>query len=159
MHSSPARLSIAALVASAALTLGCGLVFSVAEVVTYPMDKDGTFHEAQLNYTNNIRYGLYDDAREAVEPELHAAFDELAYRIRDVRFTGYRIESVDLDPMATHATVVVLYTGYGLGSPYEREVRLVQKWRRAVPSQDWYVTPELDKLLDPKALDEAVSLR
>ena len=140
-------------------SLGCALFWPAAEIVTYPMDKDGKFSEAQQSYTNNIRYGLFDEALTAVEPELQPRFREVTRKFEDVRFTGYRIESVDLDVLATKATVVVVYKGYFLNSPYEREMRLVQKWRRAVPTQNWYVTPELDKLLGADYALRAISRR
>ena len=37
----------------------------------------------------------------------------------------------------------------GLSSPFEREMRVVQRWRRQVPTHNWYVTPDFDALLDP----------
>jgi hypothetical protein len=128
---------------------GCSVLMGVAEVVTYPLDKKATFEEAQQNYTANIRFGLFEEAKPFVEPELQPRFQEAMHRFREIRFSNYRTESIDINPTRTEATAVVHYRGYWLSSPFEREIRVVQRWRRQVPTHDWYVTPDFDALLDP----------
>jgi hypothetical protein len=138
------------LLALSALGLGgCGAVIPLASIVTHPLDNNATFEEAQKRYTANIRYGLFEDALPFVEPELKPRFQESVQRFREIRFSDYRIESIDIDPERTHATVVVRYSGYWLSSPYEREILVVQQWRREVPTHDWFVTPDFATLLDP----------
>jgi hypothetical protein len=44
---------------------------------------------------------------------------------------------------------VVIYRGYWLSSPFEQETRVVQQWRRAAPTQNWYVTPDFAGLFEP----------
>jgi hypothetical protein len=137
------------LVLSAFLLGGCGPKVGIAEVAAYPLDKKETLKEAQKRYTANIRYGLFEDATPFVEPELQPRFQEAIPRFRELRLSDFRIESIDIDPARTRATAVVQYRGYWLSSPYEREIRVVQHWRRQVPTQNWYVTPDFDTLLGP----------
>ena len=134
---------------SAWLLGGCAVLMPVAEVVTYPLDKKATFEEAQKKYTTNIRFGLYEEAKPFVEPELQPRFQEAMHRFRELRFSDYTTESIDINPARTEATAVVRYRGYWLSSPFEREMRVVQRWRRQVPTHDWYVTPDFDALLGP----------
>ena len=143
------RLLVSLLALSACLLSGCAVGLGIAEVVTYPLDKKETFKEAQKKYTANIRYGLFEDATPFVEPELQPRFQEAIPRFRELRFSDFRIESIDIDSKKTRATAVVQYRGYWLSSPYERKIRVVQHWRRQVPTQNWYVTPDFDTLLDP----------
>jgi len=128
---------------------GCSVLMPVAEVVAYPLDKKATFEEAQQKYTANIRFGLFEEAKPFVEPEFQPRFQEAMHRFRELRFSDYTTESIDINPARTEATAVVRYRGYWLSSPFERELRVVQRWRRKVPTHNWYVTPDFDTLLDP----------
>ena len=128
---------------------GCMLAMGAAEVATYPLNKKGKFEVAQKRYTTNIRYGLYDEALGFVEPEQQPRFREAMDELREVRFSDYRIESIEMNPARTEATAHVTLRGYWLSSPFEQEVRAVQKWRRAAPTQNWYVTPDWSALLEP----------
>lgn len=129
---------------------GCAAVFfQGAAVVTAPMDKKGTFKEIQAAYTANIRYGMYDKALVYVEPELRESFKAMQHRYNEIRFTDYVIERVDINSGSTEARAVVRYEGYWLSSPFQQEIEVVQQWRRAAPSQTWFVTPELDELVTP----------
>jgi hypothetical protein len=46
----------------------------------------------------------------------------------------------------TPACRLLVYRGYWLSSPFEREVRVVQQWRQQ-RSFDWVVEPDLDALM------------
>ncbi|MBW2244013.1 MAG: hypothetical protein JRH01_18690 [Deltaproteobacteria bacterium] len=129
---------------------GCAVIFPVAEVVTRPMDKKGTFEDIQRVYSANIRFGLYDDVVPMVEPALQERFRGEISRFRELRFSDVRTESIEMDALRTQARVVVVYRGYSLSSPFEREFRVVQQWKRTPPSQNWYITPDFDGLLSPK---------
>lgn len=144
----PSSLLVLAVLACAALP-GCAVIWPFAAAVTAPMDKKGTFEEIQARYTANIRYGLLEEALPLVEPELQPRFREAMQRLRELRLSESVVESIEIDPARTRATAWVLYRGYWLSSPFEREVRVEQQWRRAAPSQRWYVTPPLDALLAP----------
>lgn len=136
---------------------GCAVIFPVAEVVTRPMDKKGTFQDIQRVYTSNIRYGLYDEVLPMVEPALRERFRAEMSRFRELRFSDVRTESTAMDALRTKARVVVIYRGYSLSSPFEREFRVVQQWRRTPPSQNWYVSPDFDGMLSPKDVSRETS--
>ncbi len=133
----------------AVLTSGCSMIMPILEVATRPLDKADTFAETQQAYTSDIRFGLYDDALVWVEPELQARFRAELPRFKDLRFSDAYTESIEMDAMKTEATAIVVYRGYSLASPYEREFRITQRWRRDAPRQDWFVTPDFDGLLSP----------
>ena len=143
------RFLVPLLALSAWLLGGCAVLMQGAAVATYPLDKKGTFEEIQQHYTSNIRFGLFEDAKPFVEPELQPRFQEAMDRFRELRFSDYATESIDINPARTQATAVVRFRGYSLSSPFEREIRVVQRWRRQVPTQNWYVTPDFDTLLGP----------
>jgi hypothetical protein len=128
---------------------GCAVETPSGTAGFYPLDNKKTFEEAQKRYTNNIRYGLFEDAMPFVEPELQPRFQQAMRDFRELRFSDYTVENVEIDPLRTKATAVVLYKGYWLSSPYERELRIVQRWRREVPTHDWYVTPDFERMLNP----------
>jgi hypothetical protein len=134
----------------ASLSLGgCMLAFEAAAVATYPLNKQGKFEDAQKKYTTDIRFGMYDEAIGFVEPEEQNRFRQEMDRLREVRFSDYRIDSIQMNPAKTEAVAHVVLRGYWLSSPFEQEVRAVQKWRRIAPTQNWYVTPDWDALLKP----------
>jgi len=143
------RFLILLLALSTCLLGGCAVLMQGAAVATYPLDKKGTFADAQHRYTTNIRFGLFEDAKAFVEPQLQPRFQEAMTRFRELRLSDYSTESIDINAGRTEATAVVLFRGYSLSSPFEREIRVVQRWRRQVPSQNWYVTPDFDALLGP----------
>jgi hypothetical protein len=127
------------------LATGC---ISIAEIATQPLPKKAYFEETQASYTSDIRFGLVEEAAEHVEPALLAEFTATASRLSDIRFTGAWVEHIEIDPLRIEALAVVRFKGYWLSSPFEREIRITQRWRRTPPSQQWYVTPDLDALID-----------
>ncbi|MGH0032845.1 MAG: hypothetical protein ACQGVC_23875 [Myxococcota bacterium] len=143
------RFQVLAALLAGIVSTGCSVLLPVVGAATYPLDKRGSFEEAQADYTNDVRFGLWDDAKEHVEPDLRPQFEEAIGRLREVRFSDSRTTSIDLDPLKANATARVTFRGYWLSSPYEREVEAVQRWRREVPTQNWYVTPDFEALLGP----------
>jgi hypothetical protein len=114
------------------------------------MDKQGTLEDTQLAYTKNIRFGLYEQALPLVAPEHQARFQAELPRFRELRFSNVHTESIEFNAMRSEAQAVVVYRGYSLSQPFEREIRIVQQWSRQPPSQKWYVTPDFDGLLSPR---------
>ena len=135
------------LIISALAFLASGCI-GIAEVATMPIAKKAKFEEIQANYTSDIRFGLVDEAAEHVEPGLQAEFKATASRLSDIRFTDARVEQLEIDTLRTEAVAVVTFKGYWLSSPFEREIRITQHWRRTPPSQEWYVTPDIASLVD-----------
>lgn len=97
-------------------------------------------------YTNDVRFRLFDSAVGFVEPDLRSQFRGATDHLRTIRFTGVTIEQVELDELGTTAIATVRWRGHWLDSPFERELRITQHWRRDEPTQRWYVTPELEAL-------------
>jgi hypothetical protein len=136
---------------------GC-VIWPVLDVATRPLARKATFEEVQKGYCDDIRFGVYEDAVEVVEPALRGDFLAAQRGLRDIRFTGYRIDSIEIDPMRTQAQATVVYTGYWLSSPYEREIEVIQRWRLEVATRNWYVTPPLETMLDPPGSPDEVSM-
>lgn len=95
-------------------------------------------------YVNDMRFRLFDSAVNFVEPDLRPQFRAATDHLQTVRFTGVTIEQVDVDERGTTAIATVRWRGHWLRSPFERELRTTQHWRRAEPGNTWYITPELD---------------
>ena len=98
------------------------------------------------SYVNDVRFRLFDAAVAFVEPDLRSQFRGATDYLRTIRFTGVTIEEVALDELGTTAIATVRWRGHWLQSPFERELRTTQRWRRDETSQKWYVTPELEAL-------------
>ncbi len=128
---------------------GCAVGLNIAGIATSPLDRKGQFEEIQGRYTSDIRFGMFEDALAVVEPEHKPRFEREMERMRGIRFSDHRIERIEYGPNVMRATATVRYRGYWLSSPFEREVRVTQQWRREAPSQRWYVTPDFDQLIDP----------
>lgn len=141
--------ALLALALAATGTTGCMLAMGAAAVATYPMNTKGKFEDVQKRYTSDLRFGLSEEALGFVEPELQPRFRQEMERLREVRFSDFWIESIEFDAARTKATAVVGYRGYWLSSPFEQKARVVQRWRRLAPSQNWYVTPDFSNLLTP----------
>jgi len=143
------RLLIPLLLVASLAFAGCVMQMPGGSVAVYPLDNKKTFEEAQKRYTVNIRFGMYEDALPFVEPELQPRFQQAIRELRELRFSDYHIENIEIDSLRTEATATVLYRGYWLSSPFEQEIRVVQRWRRVVPTNDWYVTPDFKRMLNP----------
>lgn len=141
------RLSISALVL-AGLALGACAPIAVnsMEHATRALEPRAELEETIERYTSDVRYGRIDEAAERVEPALQGRFKAKARTLADVRFTDSRLDELTFAPDRKSAEAVVVYRGYWLSSPFEREVRVVQQWRQQ-RSFDWVVEPDLDALM------------
>lgn len=116
-----------------------------------PVDPELLVREERVDvivrrYVNDVRFRLFDSAVSFVEPDLRSQFRDATEHLRTIRFTGVTIEQVEVDERGTSAIATVRWRGHWLQSPFERELRTTQRWRRDEPSQNWYVTPELEAL-------------
>lgn len=124
---------------------------SIAAQAAAPIDADLLVREVRIEdvvrrYVNDVRFRQFDSAVRFVEPELQTQFRVATDHLRTIRFTGATIEQVELDEPGTTAVATVRWRGHWLDSPFERELRTTQRWRRDAASQKWYVTPELEAL-------------
>lgn len=141
------RIALSAL-GLAGLVLGSCAPIAVnsMEHATRALEPRAALEETIERYTSDIRYGRIDEAAARVEPALQGRFKAKARALADVRFTDSRVDQLTFAPDRKSAEAVVLYRGYWLSSPFEREVRVVQHWRQE-RSFDWIVEPDLDALL------------
>lgn len=110
--------------------------------VSDPMGRAHALEEAQLSYTQNVRWGNFDAASELVAPAQREAFLAQRPAFERIRITEYDIGKIDYDPELTSAKVQVTYHGYSLATLEERRIDETQHWERPEGST-WWVTPQL----------------
>lgn len=142
MRTAAARLTAATCLATCLATLGC---VSFGD----PMGHADALETAQKRYTENVRWGKFEEASRFVDPALRDEFLALERRFEQVRFTDYDIGEVRTDDLRT-ARVEVTYRGYALPYYVEKEVREEQEWYRDGGNMDntWRVRPQLSLLLE-----------
>jgi hypothetical protein len=109
-----------------------------------PLNLEGSFLRHQRTFSADLRWGQWDEAAEYVEPARRAEFDALARRLADFRVTDYEVRDVQLDSARTSATAVVMFLGYEVSMPVERQVMVTQRWRFDEKDGRWYVSPDAD---------------
>jgi hypothetical protein len=109
------------------------------------------FEDAHKRYTRLIRWSDFDKAKEFVAPEEQEAFREKTRALGNVRFMDYDILSVDLDPDAKEATVVVSYSAYRRSAPAAVAIEEQQEWRRDEEEHAWRVRSSFkEKTFEPE---------
>ncbi len=122
------------------------IVVNGVEHATRPLEPRTELQDTIGRYLSDVRYGRIDEAAELVAPPLQDRFKVKARKLADVRFTDARVESLTFAPNNASAEAVVVYRGYWLSSPFEREIQVVQHWYRQ-RSFDWMVEPDLDAVV------------
>jgi hypothetical protein len=141
------RIALAAM-GLAAMALGACAPIAVNSMdhATRALEPRAELNETIQRYLSNIQYGQIDEAAESVEPALQGRFKTQARKLRDIRFTDSRVESLTFAPDRKSAEAVVVYRGYWLASPYEREIQVVKHWRQE-KTFVWVVAPDLDAVV------------
>lgn len=111
-----------------------------------PMGWRRGLKDAQLTYTQSMRWGNIQKASAFVEPELREAFLESADEFAKIRITDYDIGSMEYES-SDRATVKVTYRAYALGTYLDRVIRETQEWRRAGIVGHWWVRPTIRNLV------------
>ena len=111
-----------------------------------PMGRERALEDAQLQYTQHVRWGNLDAASEFVDPELRPGFLDQRPAFEAVRITDYEIGRIDYGEDRESATVRVTYRAYSIASLEERRIEERQRWVRP-GGNTWYVQPELAGLL------------
>jgi len=111
-----------------------------------PMGRANALEEAQLAYTQNVRWGNFDSASELVAPAEREAFLAQRPAFERIRITEYDIGKIDYDPELTSAKVRVVYHGFSLATLEERRIEETQHWERPEGST-WWVTPQIAGVL------------
>lgn len=134
--------------APALLVVAMGLGALACVSPTDPLGRNDALEKAQKAYTENVRWGKFEEASRFVDPEQRDAFLALEERFEQVRFTDYDIGAVSSEDHET-AEVEVTYRGYALPYYVEKEVREQQQWYRAEGvGNTWRVRPQLSLLLE-----------
>jgi hypothetical protein len=140
------------------LATSASLVIALALSACAPIAVNGMQHATQAleprtelqdtidRYLSDVRYGRIDEASGWVDPALQDRFKAKARKLADVRFTDAHVESLTFTPDNAAAEAVIVYRGYWLSSPFEREIRVVQHWYRQ-RSFAWMVVPDLDAVV------------
>ena len=110
------------------------------------MDRRGDFETSQREYTQSIRWGAYDKARQFVAGDAVERWDASRPLLANVRFTEYAMRSNDFNIDKMIATVHVTYNGYKVNTLVERTVEETQEWSRDPVSGQWQVRPDLTVL-------------
>ncbi len=134
-----------------ALLLAClallGAIGGCATTRTRTVD----FEDAHKRYTRLIRWSDFDKAKEFVALDEQEAFTEHTRALGNVRFMDYDIVSVDLDPEAKEATVVVSYSAYRRSAPAAVAIEEEQKWWRDEEENAWRVRSKFEeKTFEPE---------
>ena len=104
--------------------------------------------EAQLKYTNLIRWGEIEKAVSYVDPELRDEFLAVAKSFASIRITDYEIGDFSSEDLVT-AEIVVTYKGYVMPLFLEKEVTETQIWYREEGfGNNWRVRPKVSELID-----------
>jgi hypothetical protein len=110
-----------------------------------PLGRRSALKEAQLKYTQAIRWGNIEKASEFVDPDRRPQFLELLDDFERIRVTDYDIGSIQYESSEL-ANVTVTYHAYTVGTYLDRSIREKQVWRR-VGATHWWVEPELEGLV------------
>ena len=110
------------------------------------LDRRGDFEYSQREYTQSIRWGAFDQARQFVAKDAIERWDASRPLLTNVRFTEYATQSKEFDVQKLTATVHVTYNGYKINSLVERTVEETQQWFRDPLTGRWQVRPDLTVL-------------
>ncbi|HTF35840.1 MAG TPA: hypothetical protein VK714_19315 [Myxococcota bacterium] len=110
------------------------------------MDTRGDFQDNQRQYTQYVRWGAFEQARQFVAKDAIERWDASRPLLSDVRFTEYTTQSNEFDIEKMTATVRVTYNGYKVNSLVERTVEEKQEWSRDPVTGQWQVRPDLTVL-------------
>ncbi len=115
---------------------------------TDPLDRRGSFTDAQERFTQCVRWGKFEEASHFVDPGMRDEFMSFAPKFSDLRFSDYEITRIDFQDGIKSASVDVRYTGYRLSMPFERSVDLTEEWPRDEATGAWTVEVDIKKLRD-----------
>ena len=113
------------------------------------MGRERALEDAQLRYTQHVRWGELAAASEFVAPEARAEYLSQTPAFEAIRITEYEIGRIVYDDDRGSATVRVTYRAYALASLEEKRIEEEQRWVRPGMGNAWFVHPQLAGLLEP----------
>ena len=115
-----------------------------------PLQREISLEDAQHRYTVLVRWRNFEKAAAFVDPALRDAFLASVPKYRELRFTEYESEPVEMTEEQT-ATLKVTYYVYSPSSPIETTITETQEWYRdSGVGNSWHVRPSftgIDELL------------
>jgi len=143
-HATKAAWGVGRIIGVACLTL---TLANCAVVRSWDLlDRRGDFETSQREYTQTIRWGAFDKARQFVAEDAIERWDAARPLLSNVRFTEYAMRSNEFNLQQMTAKVRVTYNGYKVNSLIERTVEETQEWARDPVSGQWHVRPDLTVL-------------
>jgi hypothetical protein len=136
------RIRIAGPLLALVLVTNAGCLNMLAD----PLGRRSALKEAQLHYTQAIRWGDFEKASEFVEPDARDGFLEHRDAFEAIRITDYDIGPIHYESSAL-AEVTVTYRAYTVGNYIDRAIRERQSWRRDGAGTRWWVTPQIENLV------------
>jgi hypothetical protein len=134
---------------SLALLLALGSLLACRHID--PWTHEYKLENAQLAYTQSMRWGRFDQASQWIAPDDRARFfRDAEEQLQDVRISEYDIGELEMGDGGKSATVRVSYRVYDMRTLIEREVRETQEW--SYDEGAWRVRPTIGSLRDATAL-------
>ncbi len=118
---------------------------------TDPLGREDALEQAQLKYTQFVRWGELERARQYVHPDVVEEFNDHASAFEGLRITEYDIGPIEYAEEPTSASVNVTYHGYSETTFLEKPIRERQEWSREGMSNQWLVRPELGEIVETLA--------
>lgn len=115
-----------------------------------PWSHEYNLQQAQLAYTQNMRWQNFDKASQWIAADDRARFFREAGQLRDVRISEYDIGELEVRDGGKAASVRVSYRLYDMQTLIERNVLETQEW--SYGDDGWQVRSKLASLRDGSAL-------
>jgi hypothetical protein len=115
-----------------------------------PWSHEYNLQQAQLAYTQNMRWQNFDKASQWIPLDDRARFFREAEQLGDVRISEYDIGDVEMRDGGKAATVRVSYRLYDMRTLIERNLLETQEW--SYGDDGWRVRSKLASLRDASAL-------
>jgi hypothetical protein len=115
-----------------------------------PWTHEYNLQQAQLAYTQSMRWQNFDKASQWIPQDDRARFFREAGQLRDVRISEYDIGELEVRDGGKAASVRVSYRLYDMQTLIERNVLETQEW--SYDDDGWQVRSKLASLRDASAL-------
>ena len=115
-----------------------------------PWTHEYNLQQAQLAYTQSMRWQNFDKASQWIPQDDRARFLREAGQLRDVRISEYDIGELEVRDGGKAASVRVSYRLYDMQTLIERNVLETQEW--SYGDEGWRVRSKLASLRDGSAL-------
>lgn len=137
--------------------VSAGLLLAVVAAVSAcatDYRREAKFEQAQLKYTQLVRWSAFGEAKEYVAAEERKAFQQDIDKLGGVRFMDYRIEWLEFDAEDNEASALVVYSAYRRAAVSAISVAEEQEWKRDDETKEWKVKSTfVEKAFDSERRD------